>query len=148
MSSHEKNIYATTSFDENTLELEFQTDLSYYVDLRQSKLAVKLKFVKRHGYDTYTLEETRKEHKAEESTTTEANDESTDDEITQSKAFVTYVDKIMHSFSQMLMYTSSTIKGAISTDSKFTNRMFQTSSREESLNKEEFCLANGYDIHY
>ena len=55
--------------------------------------------------DTYTSEETRKEHKAEESTTTEANDESTDDEKTQSKAFVTYVNNIMHSvFSNVKVY--------------------------------------------
>ena len=46
LSSHEQEIYPTTSLDENCIEFEFQTDRNYYVDLRQSFLALKLKFVK------------------------------------------------------------------------------------------------------
>ena len=53
LSSHEQEIYPTTSVDENCIELEFQTDRNYYVALRQSFLALKLKFVKGRGYDTY-----------------------------------------------------------------------------------------------
>ena len=45
LSSKEQEIYPTTSLDENSLEFEFQTDRKYYVDLRQSVLAMKLKFV-------------------------------------------------------------------------------------------------------
>ena len=36
LSSHEQEIYPTTSFDENCIEFEFQTDRNYYVGLRQS----------------------------------------------------------------------------------------------------------------
>ena len=53
LSSLEQEIYPTTSLDENCIEFEFQTDWNYYVDLRQSFLALKLKFVERRGYDTY-----------------------------------------------------------------------------------------------
>ena len=53
LSSHEQEIYPTTSLDENCIEFEFQTDRKNYVDLRQSFLALKLKFVKGRGYDTY-----------------------------------------------------------------------------------------------
>ena len=35
LSSHEQEIYPTTSLDENCIEFEFQTDRNYYVDLRQ-----------------------------------------------------------------------------------------------------------------
>ena len=49
LSSHEQEIYPTTSLDENCIEFEFQTDRSHYVDLRQSFLALKLKFVKERG---------------------------------------------------------------------------------------------------
>ena len=49
LSSHEQEIYPTTSLDENCIEFEFQTDRNYYVDLRQSFLALKLKFVKGRG---------------------------------------------------------------------------------------------------
>ena len=40
LSSHEQEIYPTTSLDENCIEFEFQTDRNYYVDLRQSFLAL------------------------------------------------------------------------------------------------------------
>ena len=52
LSSHEQEIYPTTSLDENCIEFEFQTHRNYYVDLRRSFLALKLKFVKGRGYDT------------------------------------------------------------------------------------------------
>ena len=35
----------------------------YYVDLRQSFLDLKLKFVKKRGYDTYDSKEEEKKHK-------------------------------------------------------------------------------------
>ena len=34
LSSHEHEIYPTTSLDENSIEFEFQTDRNVYVDLR------------------------------------------------------------------------------------------------------------------
>ena len=45
LSAQEQEIYPTTSLDENYIEFEFQTDRNYYVELRQSFLALKLKFV-------------------------------------------------------------------------------------------------------
>ena len=53
LSSQEQEIYPTISLDENRIVFDFQTDRNYYVDLRQSFLALKLKFVKGRGYDTY-----------------------------------------------------------------------------------------------
>ena len=50
-------IYPTTSPDENCIEFEFQTDPNFYVDLRQSYLALKLKFVEGRDYDTYESQE-------------------------------------------------------------------------------------------
>ena len=60
LSSHEQEVHPTTSLDENCTELEFQTDRNYYVDLRQSFLALKLKFVKGRGYETYESKENKK----------------------------------------------------------------------------------------
>ena len=62
LSSNEQKIYPTTSLNENCMEFEFQTDQNFYVDLRQSILALKLKFakfVKVRGYDTYESKEKR-----------------------------------------------------------------------------------------
>ena len=65
LSSHEREIYPTTSLDENCIEFEFQTDRNYYVDLRQTYLALKLKLFKGRGYETYNTKEVKKEHKEE-----------------------------------------------------------------------------------
>ena len=77
LSSHEQEVYPTTSLDENSIEFEFQTDRNYYVDLRQSFSALKLKFVKGRGYDTYESKEKKKEHKDESAVFTETG---TDDD--------------------------------------------------------------------
>ena len=82
LSSHEQEIYPTTSLDENCIEFEFQTDRIYYVDLRLSFLALKLKFVKGRGYDTYESKEKKKEHKDESVVFTETgNDEEEQEQI-------------------------------------------------------------------
>ena len=57
LSSHEQENYPTTSLDENCIEFEFQTDRNYYVDLRQTYLALKLKLVRGRRYETYNSKE-------------------------------------------------------------------------------------------
>ena len=105
LSSHEQKIYPTTSLDENWIEFEFQTDRNYYVDLRQSFLALKLKFVKGRGYDTYKSKEKKNEHKDESVVFTETG---TDEEEEEKVARVTYVNNIMHSiFSNVEVYINN-----------------------------------------
>ena len=106
LSSHEQEIYPTTSLDENCIEFEFQTDRNYYVDLRQSFLALKLKFVKGRGYDTYESKERKKEHKDESVVFTETGTDDSDEE--KEVARVTYVNNIMHSiFSNVEVYINN-----------------------------------------
>ena len=95
LSSHEQEIYPTTSLDENYIEFEFQTDRNYNVDLRQPFLALKLKFVKGRGYDTYESKEKKKDHKDESVGFTETGTDDRDEE--EELARVTYVNNIMHS---------------------------------------------------
>ena len=105
LSSHEEEIYPNTSLDENCIEFEFQTDRNYYVDLRQSFLALKLKFVKGRGYDTYESKEKKKEQKDESLVFTETGDDSDQEEEV---ARVTYVNNIMHSiFSNVEVYINN-----------------------------------------
>ena len=94
LSSHEQEISPSTSLDENCIEFEFQKDRNYYVDLRQSFLALKLKFVKGRGYDTYESKEKKKEDKDESVIFNETGD---DEEEQEEVARVTYVNNIMHS---------------------------------------------------
>ena len=104
LSSHEQEIYPSTSLDENCIESEFQTDRSYSVDLRQSFLALKLKFVKGRCYDTFESNEKKKEHKDDSVVFTETGD----DEEEEGVARVTYVNNIMHSiFSNVEVYINN-----------------------------------------
>ena len=104
LSSHEQEIYPNTSLDENFIEFEFQTDRNYYVDLRQSFLALKLKFVKGRGSDTYESKEKKREHKDESVVFTETDDDEEEEEV----ARVTYVNNVMHSiFSNVEVYINN-----------------------------------------
>ena len=60
LSSHEQGIYPTTSLDGNCIEFEFQTDRNYYVDLRQTYLALKLELLRGRGYETHKTKEVKK----------------------------------------------------------------------------------------
>ena len=68
-------------------------------------LALKLKFVKGRGYDTYKSRKKRKERKDESLVFTETE---TDEEAQEEIARVTYVNKIMHSiFSNVEVYINN-----------------------------------------
>ena len=104
LSSHEQEIYPTTSFDENCIEFEFQTDRNYYLDLRQSSLALKLIFVKGRGYITYESKEKKKEHNDESVVFTETGTDDGEEEV----ARVTYVNNLRHSiFSNVEVYINN-----------------------------------------
>ena len=67
-------------------------------------MALKLKFVKGRGYDTFESKEKKKEHKDESVVFTETGDDEEEEEV----ARVTYVNNIMHSiFSNMEVYINN-----------------------------------------
>ena len=104
LSSHEQEVYPTPSLDENCIEFEFHTDWNYYVDLRQSFSALKPKFVKGSGYDTYESQEKKKEHKDESVVFTETGDDADEEEV----ARVTSVNNKIHSiFSKVEVYINN-----------------------------------------
>ena len=68
-------------------------------------MALKLKFVKGRGYDTYESKVKKKEHKDESAVFTETG---TDDEEEEEVARVTYVNNKMHSiFSNVEVYINN-----------------------------------------
>ena len=94
LSSHEQEIYPTTSLDENCIEFGFQRDRNYYVVLKQTYLAVKLKLVRCRGYEIYNSKETREEHKE----VTKPDEEATAEEEQEAPVpLVTHVNNIVHS---------------------------------------------------
>ena len=101
--SHEQGIYPTTSLDENCIEFAFQTDRNYYVDLRQTYLALKLKLVRDRGYQTYNTNEVKKEHKED----VKAEEEETAEEDAP-VPLVTHVNNTLHSiFSNVEVYINN-----------------------------------------
>ena len=68
-------------------------------------MALKLKFVKGRGYDTYESKDNKKEHKDESVVFTETSDH---EEEEQEVARVTYVNNIIHSiFSNVELYINN-----------------------------------------
>ena len=142
-SSHEQEIYPTTSLDENFIEFEFQTDRNYYVHLRQSFLALTLKFFKGRRYDTYESKEKKKEHKDESVVFTESGDDEKEEEI----ARVTYVNNIKHSiFSNVEVYINNQ-QIYNSMNSMHTSLTFQTTLRLPSLNTRELCIVKAMTMN-
>ena len=95
--SHEHEIYTTTSLDENSIEFEFQTDRNVYVDLRQTYLALKIKLVKGRGFDSYKTTEKKKEHKEDAVFTETADDDVEFIEEDEGVPHITPVNNILHS---------------------------------------------------
>ena len=142
LSSHEQEIYPTTSLDENCIEFEFQTDRNYYVDLRQSFLALKLKFVKGCGYDTYESKEKKKEHKDESVVFTETGDDSDQEEEV---ARVTYVNNIMHSiFSNAEVYINN--QQIYNSNGLYAHKSYISNNFEAAISEYKGVLhCEGYD---
>ena len=68
-----------------TAESEFQMKWNYYIDLRQTSMALKLKFVKGRGYETYNTKEVReKKEQTEEAAAYEETEEDAPIQLEQS----------------------------------------------------------------
>ena len=132
LSSHEQEIYPTTSLDDNCIEFEFQTDRNYYVDSRQTYLALKLKLVRGHGYETYNTKQRRGKSRR-----------GRDGGKWGSNFSLLMLTTFCTQFFPMLKCSSTNNKFTTLTDCMRTNLTFRTTSREPSLNTREFCTARG-----
>ena len=108
LSSHEQEIYPTTSLDENSIRFEFQTDRNVYVALRQTYPALKFKLVKRRGFDTYKTTEKKQEHK-EDAVFTETGEDNVEFiEEDEGVPHIVHLNKILHSiFSNAELYINN-----------------------------------------
>ena len=103
--SHEQENYPTTFFEGNCIKFEFRTDWNYYVDLRETYLALKLKFVNGRGYKTYSTKDNKKKHKEK----AKAEEEETMEEEREAPVpLVAHVKKHLHSmFSNVEAYNNN-----------------------------------------
>ena len=135
-SSHEQEIYSTTSLDESCVEFEFQR----YVDLRQTYWALKLKLVKGRGYETYNTKEVKKEHKKEAKTKEEVMAEE-DDPV----SLVTHVNNILHSiFSNVEMYINN--QQMYSSNGLYAHKSYISNNIKRAISEHKGVLpCEGYD---
>ena len=123
------------------IEFEIQTDRNYYVDLRQLFLALKLKFVKGRGYDTYESTE-KKEQKDESAVFTETG---TDGDEEEEVARVTYVNNLMHSrFSNVEVYINN--QQIYNSNGLYAHMSYISSNFEAAISEYKGVLhCEGYD---
>ena len=137
-SSHEREIYPNDSFAENCFQFEIQTDRNYHVDFEHTYLALKLKFVKDRGYETYNTKE-KNEH--DEEAKADEETEAAEEEEEAPVPLVTHVNNILLSIFPMLKCTSTISKFTSLMDCMRTNLTLITTSREPSLGTRGFCFA-------
>ena len=144
LSSHEQQIYPTTSVDEKSIEFEFQTDRNYYVDLGQSYLALKVKLVKGRGYDTHKSKEPKKENKNEEQPTEAAANDEEDD--TNSVPLLTYVNNAMNSiFSNVEMYINN--QQTYNSNGLYAHKSYNSNNLKGTISEYKGVLHfEGYDF--
>ena len=140
LSSHEQEIYPTTSLDENCIEFEFQTDRNYYVDLRQTYLALKLKLVKGRGYETYNTKEVKKVHKEEAKVEKEETAEE-DDPV----PLVTHVNNKLNSiFSNVEVYINN--QQIYNSNGLYAHKSYISNNFEGAISEYKGVLhCEGYD---
>ena len=101
LSSHEQQIYPTTSLDEKGIEVEFQFDRNNCTDWRQTYLSLVLELVKHRGVKKVESKEVKKEYNEAEVKKAVADD---DNEV----PVITHVNNIMHSiFSNVDVYLNN-----------------------------------------
>ena len=108
MSSVDQEIYPITYLHENCIQYDFQTDRKFYVDLKQTFLARKLKPIKSRGYETDNTMEVKKEHTGEpkEIASVDTTDEDKDEDPPVPS--ITHVNNNWHSmFSIVVVFFNS-----------------------------------------
>ena len=140
LSSHEQEISPTTSLDENCIEIEFQTDRNFYVDLRHTYLVLKLKLVKGRGYETYNTKEVKKEHKEE----AKGEEEETAEE--EPVPFVTHVINFLSSiFSNVEMYINN--QQVYNSNGLYAHKSYLSNNFKGAISEyKEFCTARGTSV--
>ena len=110
--------------------------------MRQSFLALKLKFVRGHGYDTYESKEKKKKHKDESVVFTETG--SGDDEQ-EEVARVTYVNNILHSiFSNVEVYINN--QQIYNSNGLYAHKSYFSNNFEAAISEYKGVLhCEGYD---
>ena len=140
LSSHGEEIYPTTSIDENCIEFYFQTNRNYYVDFRQTRLAIKLKFVDVRVYETYNTNEKKKSAKKRRRRMRKQR-------WRRSKRlqFLWLLIKttLCAHFFPMSKFTSTISKFTIPMYCMRTSFKFPTTSRGRFLNTKSVCTARG-----
>ena len=99
-------------------------------------MALKLKFVKGRGYDTYGGKEKKKDHKDESVVFTETGDDEEEEEVVR----VTYVSNIMHSiFSNVEVYINN--QQMYNSDGLYAHKSYISNNFKAAISEYKgFCI--------
>ena len=91
ISSYTQEVFPNTSLDESSIEFDFQTDRNLYLNMRDTRLSLKLHLFKGRLFETFK----KAVHKAK-------SEEDSDEEP---QTYLTYVNNLLHSlFSNCEVY--------------------------------------------
>ena len=83
ISSYSQEVFPSTSLDESSIEFEFETDRSLYLEIRETHLSLKLQLFKERLFDAF---------KKEAEYTAKSEDDSDEDPQT----YLIYVNNLLH----------------------------------------------------
>ena len=123
-------------------EVGISNGLNYYVDLRQTYLALKIKFVKGCGYETYKTEKLKKEHKEG----LKADHGPAEEEQEAPVSLVTQAHNILHSmFSNVEVYINN--QQIYNSNELYAHKSYISDIfRGPHLNTRVFCFAGGTTV--
>ena len=138
-----KEFIPQKSFDDNSIEIEFETDRKFYVDLRQTYLALKIKLVNGRCFDTYKTREKKKEHQEDTVSTETGLDDVEFMEDGKGGPQITQVNNILPSVFLIQKCSLTTTKSTFRTDFMLTNLTFTTISFVYRQITNESCIVKG-----
>ena len=98
ISSYIPEVIPSTSLDESSIEFEFETNRSLYLDMLDTHLSLKLQLIKGRLFEAFRKE--KAEHKAK----------SEKDSDEESQTYLTYVNNLLHTlFSNWEVYFNNTM---------------------------------------
>ena len=98
MSSYTQEVFPSTSLDESSFEIEFETDRNLYLDMRDTHLSLKLQLFKGRLFDAFKNEKAEHIAKSEE------------DSDEEPQTYLTYVNNLLNSlFSNCEVYFNNTM---------------------------------------
>ena len=157
ISSHVQEVFPSTSLDESSIEFEFQTDRSIYLDMRDTHLMIQVELAKGRLFDTYKKRDEpikkveHKEPKADDSNTGIGASGSVDKDDDSdfgydNKSILTCVNNLLHSlFSNCEVYLNN--QQVYNSNGLYAHKAFISNEFNSTMSSNDGILhCHGYEM--